>query len=442
VQKASSRAGHLMSGAATSCDAASVTLLVTPGLVVPQERLPSHPLEQHLLDLAAKDAPGKGLVDAGGQMPADGHPPILTGGHYNGFISAAITAFAEHYPLALKPQHFWLCICQAVAKHIELNAEPVRSKWVKHAGKKELVVRRDDFAMGHGAKNDWASVITAPDGFAAQIKTNTVAGVTEAIDLPLSGSSVAERIALQITLMDMTKSFFSFKCMTCCGFPSVTLEGSADDWQLLRTNAEKLIIERCEKRWGEAWMRALLPLLEKLQAEHAVGVQHGTGDEPFWNSMCKRGGTSGSGARTWFNGWINIVYPYIQNEPNRYMQPYSPTAEYVKEGRNGGRYGMGAPAGVQGPDCADFPPGIAAAPVTWSYYGEEHKLLFKAGFVGATQCPVSGTVRPAIAWYIPHDSGPQSVMEQDPFMAAIAQRRKPTGPLPKTGFVRSAFSPR
>jgi len=425
-----------------SSTSSGVTLLVTPKLAVPEERLPSRPLDEHLVGLATKDAPGKGLVDVGGQMPANGHPPIITGGHYNGFISAIITAFAKHYPLALRPQHFWLCICQAVSKHVELNAEAVRGKWVAHTGKKELVVRRDHFVMG--ARNDWASVIAAPDGFAAQIKENTVEGVVEAIDLPFSSSTSSEQIALQITLMDMTKSFFSFKCMTCCGFPSVTLEGSADDWRLLLTKAEKLIRERCEKQWGEAWLRALVPLLEKIQSEYATGAQHGAGDESFWNSMCKRGGTSGSGARTWFNGWINILYPYIQDAPNRYMVPYSPTAEYVKEGRDGGSYGMGAPAGVQGPDCADFPTGVAAAPVTWSYHGEEHKLLFKAGFIGATQCLASGTVRPAVGWYIPNDAGPQSVMEQDPFMASIgAGRVKPTGAPPRKGFVtRSAFSPR
>ena len=48
--------------------------------------------------------------------------------------------------------------------------------------------------------------------------------------------------------------------------------------------------------FGVVLLGALLPLLDKLNAEYAKGLAGGVGDEPFWNSMCKRGGTSGSAA--------------------------------------------------------------------------------------------------------------------------------------------------
>merc|ERR1719393_1098675 len=97
-----------------------------------------------------------------------------------------------------------------------------------------------------------------------------------------------------------------------CGFPRVTLEGTADDWALLRDHAERLVSSRCDERWAGQWLASLLPLLDKILDEYKHGAA-GTAaaDEPFWNSMCKRGGTSGSGARTWFNGWFNILFPYI-----------------------------------------------------------------------------------------------------------------------------------
>jgi hypothetical protein len=31
-------------------------------------------------------------------------------GHKNGFVAAATLAFAEHYPLAIRPQHLWILI--------------------------------------------------------------------------------------------------------------------------------------------------------------------------------------------------------------------------------------------------------------------------------------------------------------------------------------------
>ena len=38
----------------------------------------------------------------------------------------------------------------------------------------------------------------------------------------------------------------------------------------------------------------------------------------------------------------------------------------------------------------------------WEYLGEEIKLAFKAGFVGATQDASTGTVCPAVGWFITH----------------------------------------
>jgi hypothetical protein len=119
--------------------------------------------------------------------------------------------------------------------------------------------------------------------------------------------------------------------------------------------------------------------------------------------MCKRGGTTGSGARTWFNGWINIFFPYIDRRPNRYCEPYSSEAGYVMEGLVYDKfYDMfhHTPHDVGGPDCEDFPSGMSAAPVTWEYLNETLPLNFNAGFVGATQDPVTLQIRPAIGWYI------------------------------------------
>ena len=104
------------------------------------------------------------------------------------------------------------------------------------------------------------------------------------------------------------------------------LQGTEADWQLLREAAGRLLA-RCEPEFARQWGDSLLPLLDKLAAARAGEV-----DAAFWNSMCKRGGTSGSGARTWFNGWFNVLFPYVDRRPNRYCTPYRADAGYVAEG--------------------------------------------------------------------------------------------------------------
>jgi len=378
----------------------SVQLEVTP-LNVPPWRLKQVSLDQRVRLLASEESE-KGLVDEGGFFQFKEGAEVIQECHPHGFIAAATSAFANHYPLSVRPQHFWLMILQAAAEHVEKHAEEVRDRWVAHDGKKELEVRCDEFGLG--AKNDWASVVDGkPDCFSLQINRNVITGLVEELAPAFTDTTSVENIALKITVMDVTKSFFSFKCSTCCGFPSVIMEGSLSDWQLLRQNAEALVKNRCQQAFAEQWAPMLLPLLDKLVEEYSNSISGvGKPDEPFWNSMCKRGGTSGSGARTWFNGWINIFFPYIQDHPNRFMVAYSSDNGYVKEGRDGGKYGMGAPLGVEGPDCEDFPKGLASAPVQWDYNGKSIPLKFKAGFVGCEQDGHTGTVRPVIGWLIAH----------------------------------------
>jgi hypothetical protein len=375
------------------------TLAVCPDLVVPSSAVQATSNENRMNSLAGEG----GVIDSGGYSKCKAPLLAVRRCHRHGFIAAVTTAFANHYPLALRPQHFWLMILQAVATHVDLNAEELRKKWVAHDGKKELLVQCDDFVKGR--PNPWETVVEGrSDSFASQIAKNLVAGASDVLNPGFTGAQTtpAERIAQQITIMDVCKSYFSYKCQTMCGFPSITLEGSPADWALLRGQAEQLLGQQCEPAFAATWSAALLPVLDQFVAASATGAV----DAQFWNSMCKRGGTTGSGARTWFNGWMNTLFPYIDRQPNRYCVPYSSSQGYVTEGREEKFYSMmhRPPDGAQGPDCADFPNGLSEAPVLWDYLGEEIKLKFVSGFVGATQDPETLTISPHVGWFIARDS--------------------------------------
>merc|ERR1719399_926026 len=198
------------SSAEASCPMTGVTLLVTPKLAIPAERLSAKSYETIIEALARKES-REGLVDQGGRAHLD--VKLLERVHHHGFIAAATAAFANHYPLALRPNHLWLLILQGVSKHVELNAEKVRHQWVAHEGKKELLVRRDNFVLGK--KNDWAGVVAGnSDSFSSQIDRNVVEGVAAALSPGFEGTTEIERICEKITVMDVCKSFFSYKVQT------------------------------------------------------------------------------------------------------------------------------------------------------------------------------------------------------------------------------------
>ena len=74
--------------------------------------------------------PEMGTLDGGGTRKSPQH----------GFIQAITTAFAEHWPLALRPEHIWTLVLQAVARHVDENTEELRERFVAHEGKATLEV--------------------------------------------------------------------------------------------------------------------------------------------------------------------------------------------------------------------------------------------------------------------------------------------------------------
>jgi len=71
-------------------------------------------------------------------------------------------------------------------------------------------------------------------------------------------------------------------------------------------------MNRCVKSFAEWWRESLLPILDKFVEERKAAQAGQEIDHAFWNNMIKRGATHGSGARSWFSGWFNIFFPYIE----------------------------------------------------------------------------------------------------------------------------------
>lgn len=262
--------------------------------------------------------------------------------------------------------------------HVGENSEELRSKWVMHEGKKPLVVNCNDFVLGEPT-NDWASCVDGrPDCFSNQISKTIVEGLEAELLPNFTKITPAENIALKVTVMEACKNFYAYINCTCCGFPSIDLEGSDADWLMLAENAKSLLENRCTKDFSDWWLESLIPLLKKIVLERK-NIKSGLAcDSIFWNSMVKEGGEYGSGGYTWYNGWYNILMPlYGTKNRNKFCKPYSAEQDYATENPNKGGQAVG-------PDVNLLHKGLAIADVLWDYNGIEINLEYKAGFVGAT----------------------------------------------------------
>ena len=290
------------------------------------------------------------------------------------FINACDIAWNEHYSLKISPIDIWLLILQATAIHVDMNAEKLRKKWVKHEGKKTLIVSRD--WLKGDPNNDWSGVV---DEFGEQISKNTIDNVTDLLKADFSNSTKIDDIAAKVTIMDICKNYFSYKCYPMCGFPQIALTGTKKDWIMLYTKSKQLFKTKLDEKFSQDWGNALFPVLERF-----IVVFDGEIDCLFWNSMIKRGWHGrGSGSASHYSGWINVFFPLMGKKWNEYCVPYEGSIDYIQKGFKG--FG-------DGPETDDYPNGLASAPVEWVTFDQKTlKLQFIGGFVGVKKESESST---------------------------------------------------
>jgi len=332
------------------------------------------------------------------------------------FVSAANLAYDKHYPLTLSPDMIWLLILQGFAVHLRVNAETLRSRFVAHAGKPTLRVRRDEFVRGF-AGNDWESVFTE---FSQQIRTHIGADAHAHLVREFTTTGIVEKASMAITAMDALQHYFSYMMVSLCGIPTITLEGTPEDWQAIRDGAAALA--EYDLAW---WTDLLLPVLDQF-----VAASRGDIDTEFWRAFYKEEGGSGG---PYIGGYIVTFFPYLaspctpQADIDFQLQVYqekhglSPEAAQAKvlashpenmtlpqrNSRLGWRETIRIPVG---PDryriesrtltTDKLPAALSVAPFTWDYRGTELPMEFVAGFIGVTQDAETLALRPEIGWAV------------------------------------------
>lgn len=280
-------------------------------------------------------------------------PPSLVG--------LAHIAFAQHRRMILDPDTVWLTIERGLATHILENAEELRPQFVSHQGKKFIEIRRDNFVRGQ--KNDWEGCF---DEFSEKIGEH-IGKKKDLIVSEFSTTGVLQRVASEIVLMEAMSKYFDYGMQTRCSIPSVTLEGSIEDWEKIKTKVHA--ISEFGLSW---WTDRLIPVVDEL-----IRSAKGNPDLDFWRSWYKQGGGSGG---PFITGHINTFYPYLK--------------EYKKIVRNDFDH-------AYGPTLSNFTKGFSRVPFVWDYYDTKYPMNFVGGIVGI-EAIEGGAVRGAFGWAV-HD---------------------------------------
>lgn len=313
------------------------------------------------------------------------HGRLVADVAYHPVVAAVHLAFMDHRPLVLSPDIIWLMICQAVANHLNAHAEELRPRFVLHRGRIQIDVIRNDFVKG-SPENPWPEVFA---GFSTKIREHVGPGL-DLFRPDFSTTGPVERAAAEIVLLDAMQSYFQYVLHTRCGIPTITVEGTTEDWQAVADRAEGF----ADCGLG-AWIEVLRPILRQF-----VSATQGHVEASFWRSIYKLNDQSGGPVIT---GWITAFFPYLKDV--RSSQANIPIGKLLDSGgRNIDQILYPGKSSdrefVHGPTIEKFPGGLSKAPFLWKYYDKTIEMEFLGGFVGVAQDPETSTLRPEIGWAV------------------------------------------
>ena len=265
----------------------------------------------------------------------------------NGFVYGITEAYNQHHHVTIRPDDVWIAILSQFSIFVETHAEELRSKFVAHDGKKDIVVR------------DFGTLRTANYGRLAQLMTKemdnhiTDKNLKQWILPDFTTTTVNDTIVASVQMMATMQKYFSYKFCLMCGIPSVTLLGTTEDWIKLRMRINKFSEygSLCTK-WGEMLKNVL---------DEFVAASEGRPNIDFWSRVCHFSG-GGSGP-SYLSGWLTAFCVW-GTDGTWYGDRQNGDSIYPKI------------------DVQDIPHGFSKVPVIVDDNGTEYKTMMFAGHSG------------------------------------------------------------
>lgn len=307
--------------------------------------------------------------------------------HHNQLFATLIRCYAEHRPITFSPDMIWLLMLQGVSNHINTDPEKYRDLLVNHDGTKPLAISRPDFVPGI-MENDWETVWPELVGIMeSKLKAPEL--------IPnFSTTGTTERAAFNITVMETMKHFYEYWVGCVCGIPTVTLEGTTDDWDDLCARADNL--RRFDLGW---WIDKAMPVLEGIKQ-----AANGTINREWWQSFFYYPARYGGNA---LSGHVVKLFPYTVtpsngpkgNQKQSLRKSYCIDADFSRPDNHADpERWRDMSVTTHGLSNIDVPPAMSRVPFTMVTKAKE-QLSYEAvaGFIGATNTEDNG-LRPEIAW--------------------------------------------
>ena len=298
-------------------------------------------------------------------------------------IQGLILAYKNHYPITVTPDMIWILILQGFSRFMEEYAEQMREKFVNFEGQKDLKVERLEYSPYSATKEVWDGIMKE---FVEKIGKNVGQETIDNLECNFSTTSPVALVTSQVSIMSAMKQYFTYRVlMAGCGISNITLEGSIQDWEKIKSKLEFLSTKGLE--W---YTQHLIPIINNfIETKKYYSAKGKLSDDliEFWKRMIRLKGKGDMYDPHIINGWIVNFIPNLLNEkPEVYEELYE----------------------------TNVPDQIISCPMelTWIPPPGNKKYEFKcslfSGFYGMIQDKETFNVRPVIGYAIVVDDKTES----------------------------------
>ena len=232
-------------------------------------------------------------------------------------IAGLVLAYKNHYPITISPDMIWLLILQGYSKFMEKYAELVRERYVNFEGKKALCVNRLGIFLEQATKETWREIIQE---YVDKIESNIGKEIISNLKSDFSTTNFVTLTTSQVSIMSAMKQYFTYKLLLGgCGISSITLEGSLEDWEKIKSKLEFLSTKAL--KW---WTKHLIPIIDNIiKTKKYYGKNNKINQEliEFWKGMIRLKGKGDLYDPHMINGWIIKFIPdYSGQKPQLFEE--------------------------------------------------------------------------------------------------------------------------
>lgn len=266
------------------------------------------------------------------------------------FINLVALAYAKHYAMEINPDDIWLMILDGFRLHVKSNRKALKDRFVA-PGTDTVVSVMDNSLTLESTHKEWFYTLSELfDSLQAKLPLETGAPLRTKFS---TTSPVDYNISRTMT-MAVASEYYSYRVTTLCGIPKIKVNGTKEDWALLKDSFNRLALQLNMKWWADG----LNPILDEF-----INIYDGKINLKHWKNIYKYYEPEGCGAPD-FSGWISRFFPYAKDLS-------SDKEKFIKNTNWNKKI-----------DFKQVPRGITFIDIRWEYFQEIIPLKLYTGFIG------------------------------------------------------------